>query len=78
MPASFDRATARLALEVCRWTNCAAAGAIEAASLAEAQAQIETRGRPLRSPLRVRGVGLHALTSFASFACRRIGASAIW
>lgn len=66
MPASFDRATARLALEVCRWTNCAAAGATEAASLAEAQAQIETRGRPLRSPLRVRGVGLHALTSFAA------------
>jgi hypothetical protein len=66
MPARFDRATARLALEVCRWTNCAAAGAKEAANLAEAQAQIETRGRPLSSPVRVRGIGLHALTSFAA------------
>ena len=66
MPASFDRATARLALEVCRWTNCAAAGGKEATNLAEAQTQIATRGRPLRTPLWVRGVGLHTLTSFAA------------
>jgi len=66
MPARFDRATARLALEVCRWTNCAAAGAKEVANLAAAQAQIEARGRPRHAPLRVRGVGLHALTSLAS------------
>lgn len=65
MASSFDRDTARLALEACRWTNCAAAGAKESANLAEAQAQIENRGRPLRAPLRVRGEGLHALTSFA-------------
>jgi predicted esterase len=66
MPVRFDRATARLALEVCRWINCAAAGAKEAANVAEAQAQIEARGRPLRSPLRIRGIGLHALTSSAA------------
>ena len=66
MPARFDRATARLALEVCRWTNCTAAGAKEAANVAEAEAQIETRGHPLRRPLPIRGIGLHALTSSAS------------
>jgi len=66
MPARFDRATARLALEVCRWTNSAAAGAKEGVTQAEALAQIEARGRPVQAPIRVRGVGLHSLTSFAA------------